>query len=125
MVNATDKEIDNAIRKEIIALTSGIDLWLDLLKQESEKLTPEDTKTLLWNYEIDRAKISWNYVTGRVFNDTEYSEYVEYGVMGRIYKYNKPKWSIFKIWVWARMMTLAQENNRDKVQQIIKKNLWA
>ena len=49
---------------------------LQLLKTNIDNLTPEDTKTLLWNNEISEV-VSYNWkVSWMVFNTTPYAIYV-------------------------------------------------
>lgn len=124
MANKIDKEFDLELKRQIVALSEGIDKSLDFMKKKIEDLTPEDTKELVWNYEIENATLKWNIISWKVYNNTDYAYWVEYWVAGRIFKYNKPKWIIFTIWIWARMMTKAGEKNRDNIQNIIKESLW-
>ena len=104
-------------------LKEGIDESTQLLKEEIDRNTPEDTKTLIWNNEIVPAKQVWDTIVGSVKNETEYWVYVEFWIWGKSFNYNKPKWTIFKTWVWARMFTKGADNSTQEIKKIIRKNL--
>ncbi len=119
-----EQEFNKSLQEIEKRFINWINNWLTFLKQKIEEKTPEDTRTLVWNYEKKDASVQWNIVSGKVLNRTPYAYWVEYGVWGRIYKYNKPKGNIFKIWVWARMMTRTKEENQEEIVNIIKQSLW-
>lgn len=119
-----EQEFNKSLQEIEKRFINWINNWLTFLKQKIEEKTPEDTRTLVWNYEKKDASVQWNIVSWKVLNRTPYAYWVEYGVWGRIYKYNKPKGNIFKIWVWARMMTRTKEENQEEIINIIKKSLW-
>ena len=123
-MNSFEKGFDEALKKLANNLADWINDATKFLKWKIEDLTPEDTKTLLWNYKIEPASQKGTIVSWKVFNDTPYAFWVEYWVGGRIFNYNKPKGNIFKIWVWARMMTTAEEQNLPEIVNIIKNKLW-
>lgn len=120
-----DKEFDKSINQIIIKFSNWINEWLDYLKEKIEEKTPEDTKTLVWSYKIEKANVNWDIISWKVYNNTPYAFYVEYGVWGRIFKYNKPKGNIFKVWVWARMITTTKEQESKNIIEIIKSKLWS
>jgi hypothetical protein len=107
-----------------INLISWINEALRYVKRKIEDKTPEDTKKLVWSYKIQEARQTWNIISWKVYNNTPYAYYVEYWVWGKIYKYNKPKGNIFKLWVWARMITQTKEEETWNITQIIKSKLW-
>ena len=89
------------------------------LKEWIDSKTPEDTTTLLWNNKIQWVIKKWNVYFGRVYNDTDYAKYVEYGVRGKKYRYQKPKWNKwFYTGVGARMYA---RTVKEKEIEIIKK----
>ena len=92
-------------------------------KKRIEGRTPEDTKKLVGDYKIDPLKVVWNVFSQKIVNKTPYAFYVEYWVMGQIYKYQKPKGIIFKLWVGARMMTLTKEEDKEEIAKIIQANI--
>ncbi|MDD3302279.1 MAG: hypothetical protein PHN31_01890 [Candidatus Gracilibacteria bacterium] len=118
-----EKDFDKEIEKLAKNLIDGINDATVFLKGKIEDGTPEDTKTLVGNYETRTATQKGTVVSGSVFNDTKYAYWVEYGVGGRIFRYNKPKGNIFKVGVGARMMATAKEKNLPKIINIIKKRL--
>ena len=118
MFNGWEKQIENNIK-------NSINEWLEVLKKSIDNKTPEDTKTLLWNNEIKKATREWNYITWSVFNDkTPYWIFVEYWVQSKKYNYNKPKWTIFYKWVWARMFTRWYDETKTQILNNIKKSVW-
>lgn len=119
-----EQEFNKELDKIKINFISWINNWLEFLKEKIIEKTPEDTKKLVWSYQKKSASINWNIISWKIYNNTPYAYYVEYWVWGKIYKYNKPKWNIFKIWVWARMMTKTKEDNQEEIVNIIKKSLW-
>jgi len=120
-----EKDLDKSINDIANKLIIGINQGLSFLKEKIEAWTPEDTRKLVWSYETEKATRNGDIVSWKIKNKTPYAYWVEYWVWGKIYKYNKPKWNIFKIWVGARMMTKAKENNQSEIISIISKNLWA
>ncbi len=119
-----EKDFDKEIEKLAKNLIDWINDATVFLKWKIEDWTPEDTKTLVWNYETRTATQKGTVVSWSVFNDTKYAYWVEYWVGWRIFRYNKPKGNIFKVWVGARMMATAKEKNLPKIINIIKKRLW-
>ena len=102
-------------------LEKAINESLETLKKSIDEKTPEDTKTLLGNNDIEKAKQSWNEIKGRVYNETKYWIYVEYGVKNRDYNYHKPKGQIFYTWFWARMFTRWFDETKQEIITNIKK----
>lgn len=103
---------------------SSINESLQIIKSEVDANTPEDTGNLVASNKIEEARQEWNRIVWRVVNETEYAKFVEYWVWGKTYKYNKPKWRIFHIWIGARMFTKAFDGTRDTIIKKIKKDLW-
>jgi hypothetical protein len=112
-------KIENAINN---SLKQWINEALWVLKVSIDQKTPEDTKTLLWNNEIEKASQSGNVISGKVSNDTKYWIYVEYGV-SKPYNYHKPKWSIFYTWTWARMFTRGFDEKKREIIKIISNSI--
>ena len=96
-------------------------MWdaLIFLKEEIDKKTPEDSKELLGNNQIEAPHIEGNKLVWSVYNDTPYGVYVEYWVWWRSYNYHKPKWRVFYNWEWARMFTRAMDENSREIANII------
>jgi len=119
MFKGFEEQVENNIKE-------AINEWLDILLKSIDSKTPEDTKTLLWNNEIEEAKTIWDTITWRVFNDkTPYWIYVEYWVWNKKYQYHKPKWQPF--WpkrVWARMFTRWYDDSKKQILNIIKESIW-
>jgi len=104
-------------------LKSWIDEGLKILKDEVDRNTPEDTKTLLWNTEIFPATQFWDTITWEVSNSTDYVWFVEFWVW-KDYNYHKPKWTVFKKWTWARMFTQAYETKQKEIINLLKDKIW-
>lgn len=100
-------------------LRLALDKAIRFSKEKIEEKTPEDTKKLVWDYELTALQVVWDVYSRKVINRTPYAFYVEFGVRSAIYAYNKPKGTIFKIWVGARMMTLTKEENLEDIKKII------
>ena len=137
------KEFEDRLPK---ALQKQINISLFELKKSIESFTPEDTKRLVESYELQRAKIKRNEVSWKVVNKTPYWIFVEYwiwgdvveiidewenfiiktqqGENGLIYKYNKPKWTIFRIWTWARMFARWEDATKDLIISNLSKAIW-
>lgn len=96
---------------------------LNTLKIAIDNKTPEDTKTLLWNNKIDFAITILDTTSWKIYNDTPYWLFVEYWVMSKKYNYNKPKWSIFYRWIWARMFTRWFDETKQEILNNIR-NVW-
>lgn len=114
-------------------LIEAINEALEYIKKKIDEKTPEDTKTLVWNNEIIKARSIWGEIIGSVQNTTWYAIYVEYGrsktegvpKIGIKYKYNKPKGSIFYEGVGARMFTRTADEEREYIINLITtKVLW-
>lgn len=69
--------------------------------------TPEDTGLLEKSNVRTEVIRVWDTFQVEVTNKTPYWKYVEYWVKGNPYRYNKPKWNIFRVWVGARMYNIA------------------
>lgn len=110
-----EQDIARIERKLIPAVNKAI----QVLKDDIDSKTPEDTKTLLWNNRINPASVSWNVVVASVENDTEYAQFVEFGVWWRPFNYNKPKGNIFFRWTWARMFTRARDEKDTEIRGIL------
>lgn len=109
-------------------LDSYIIRWVeqatDLLLNEVQKQTPEDT----WNLQSNNKKINvsnsnW-IISWWVINETPYALFVEYWVQSKQYNYykdwgRKKWWSPFYRGIGARMFTKAQFENQRKVRDII------
>lgn len=105
-------------------LETGIKNALELLKNNIDSITPEDTRTLLSNNEISEVvayngKVSW-----KVFNTTPYAIYVEYWVSGKPYTYHKPKWVPFYNGIWNRTFARWIDMTKKEALEIIKNALW-
>lgn len=109
--------------KDIMNIRSKIVKWVanasSFLKQQIDDRTPEDTKKLVGNNELIPVTRSWSITRGGVINRTPYAAYVEFGVYGKEYRYNKPKWFIFYKGVGARMYTRAKDDSDKQVRDII------
>lgn len=108
------RAIENKIR---IWSKNAINNALPTLKQSIEDNTPEDTRNLVSTYETNQATQA--NPKGIVFTRVDYAKKVEYGVGGRVYRYQKPKGNKgWRVWVGARMFAIGYENAR---QELIKK----
>ena len=105
-------------------IANAINKSLGVLKKSIDNKTPEDTKTLLWNNDINSAHLDWDMIKWSVYNETPYGIYVEYWVQARVFKYNKPKWNIFYKWIWARMFTRWFDETKKEIISNIKNALW-
>lgn len=100
-------------------ITEAINSQLPLLLREVKMRTPEDTLQLLSETEAVQARPVWDKIIGEVRNNkTPYAIYVEYGV-GKPYNYHKPKGQVMRRWVWARMFTLAYDENKEQISKNI------
>lgn len=105
---------DNIMRTSISDAKEHLKDFANVVKDKVDENTPEDTKTLLWNTQISQITRIWLKLFIKVYNDTFYAKFVEYWVMWREYKYNKPKWNIFYEWVWVWMFRRAWFALKDK-----------
>lgn len=96
---------------------------LDLAKEELEKYTPEDEGELVAGYEIEEPKMEDGILVGRVVNKVRHGIYVNFGVGGKRYRYNKPKGTIFYVGVGARMMEKTKDYNADRFKKIFLKHI--
>jgi len=116
-------------------LMKNINNTLTFIKKEAEDRTPEDTKTLVWGYSIDPAQKVWNKIVWKMFNDTKYAFWVEFGTK-TAKNYHKPKgsvfyttwsyrWEVFKDvagWIyWARMISRSIDENRKQINTLLSK----
>ena len=114
-----EKEILSSIKK-------GMQEAVDYLEVKVKEKTPEDTYELINNYKQDITQTKTK-TKGELYNNTEYAQYVEYGV-GRPYNYYKGSGrrkgkAPFYIGVGARMMTRTIDNEEEKVYNIIKNRI--
>lgn len=116
---AKDINFSKEFQSVIKAVTQAVNAGVDELKNNIDSKTPEDTKTLLGNNKIKKASLSGEQITASVSNDTEYAQYVEYGIWWRKYRYNKPKGNVFYTGVGARMFTRASDESQDKITKDI------
>jgi len=114
-------QIKQALEKQAL---KWVNKALEFLKEDIDKKTPEDTKTLLKNNKIQQAT-SWGWlISWSVYNDAPYAWFVEYWVKWWWYNFHKPKWNIFYVapaWEGAAMFRRATDEKRDEVNNIIKK----
>lgn len=104
-------------------IITGINKAVDLLKEKADIQTPVDYGDLIANTKKKQTRREWNAITWWLINETEYAEYVEYGVW-KSYNYykdgNRRKWwKPFHTWEGARMFTKAQFENESKARAII------
>lgn len=111
------------IRKIETQITEWVSKGLDILQQEIDKRTPEDTKTLLSNNKKIWPVKTLTTIGWSIENDTEYAFFVEFWVRNRVYNYHKPKWTVFYQWVGARMFTRARDDNETRIRNIINEAL--
>ena len=114
------KDLDSRIA---VALQKGVNAATAQLKQEIDRLTPEDTRTLVGNNRAKPAVVTGQKVVGAVVNDTEYALYVEYGVRGRAARYHKPKGTVAYVGVGARMFARGYDGKRKELTQTIANSL--
>ncbi len=108
-------------------IISWINKALPVLLEELKRLTPEDTKNMLWSYDVENAQEEWWNIVWRITNDADYAIFVEYWVNWLSYTYHKPKWTPFYKWsqsskyggVWNRTFARAVDNTRDRITRII------
>lgn len=104
-------------------IVDAINAELPWLLNEVKSRTPEDTTRLLGEHEIVKAKKVWWSIVWEVKNDkTPYGVYVEYWVW-RPFNYHKPKGTVFRRWVGARMFTLAFDENQEQITKNITKSI--
>lgn len=96
-----------------------INKWLLVLLDELKRLTPEDTRNMLWSYEVEHAKIEWDIIVWTIKNKADYAIYVEYWVGWLQFNYHKPKWNVFYRWIGNRTFARAVDNTRDRIMQIV------
>lgn len=105
-------------------LEVGVKGALKLLKDNIDSITPEDTRTLLWNNETSEVVVYNGIVSGKIFNTTPYAIYVEYWVGWKPYTYHKPKWKPFYNGIWNRTFARGIDMTKQEALKIIKKSLW-
>lgn len=114
------KDLDSRIAA---ALQKGVNAATAQLKQEIDRLTPEDTRRLVGNNRAKSAVITGQKVVGAVVNDTEYALYVEYGVRGKAYRYHKPKGSVAYVGVGARMFARGYDGKKKELMSTISNSI--
>lgn len=97
---------------QIDIVTSNMEEDLQILKKDTDKNTPEDTRRLIGNNKIEHPKRVGGKIIGRLYNETHYAYWVEIGVGLKQYNYHKPKGKVFYRGVGARMFTKAYEKNK-------------
>ncbi len=98
-----------------------LDKFADIVVEWVKWRTPEDTKTLLKAiWKTDQTQVL-NRITQKVLDQKklEYTPYVEYWVLWRSYRYNKPKGTIFLVWVWAWMFRKTYFDLKDKFNEYV------
>lgn len=109
-------EIEKQLKNDMLKAQDFAFNWI-------KSRTPEDTTKLVNSYQKTPPKITNKDISASVITkDTDYSLYVEYWVKNKRYKYNKPKWTIFREWVGARMFQLTKEQDGEKIYNLLKKN---
>lgn len=111
-VNINSRRIMNNMKKKAY---KKLDEFSDEFKNKVDEKTPENTKKLLWNTKKGKIFDLGASLHTRVYNNTEYAKYVEYGV-SRIFRYNKPKWKVFYRWEGAWMFGRTVHEMRDKLK---------
>ena len=106
-------------KRIVIWINKALPVLLEALKE----LTPEDTGDMLRSYKVENAKKEgWN-IVGVISNDAWYAIYVEYGVEGVSFTYHKPKGVPFYKGVGNRTFARAVDNTRERIIQIIYKEI--
>ena len=123
MSNIELRNLKSFVRSVPTRLKKGANKALDVLKEDINTNTPEDSKTLVRANKIKKASNIGSKVIWSVYNDTEYGKYVEYWVQGRTFNYHKPKWKIFKTGVGANMYQWAVKNKWKEINKIIRESL--
>lgn len=116
-----EKEIARSIER-------GVNKALEYLKKKIDEKTPEDTFTLIGNNDIEKAIQTGTSIKGSVYNNTEYAQYVEYGVMSKTYNYYKNAGrrggrAPFYSGIGARMFTKSADEEEQEIYNIINKSL--
>lgn len=105
--------------KNLVEAKEMLDNFADKVLEWVKSRTPEDTQDLL--------KAIWK--TWQTHEGTKiiqrvkdkkwlvYTPFVEYWVWWNVYKYNKPKWTIFLVWVWAWMFRRTHFDLKDKFNE--------
>ena len=119
---------DKEIREIDIAIKKGVDNAVEYLKTKIDEKTPEDTFELIKNNKIEKASRNGNKITGKVYNETPYAEYVEYGVRQADYNYYKDSGrrkglAPFYTGIGARMFTRSADEEEQTLNNIIAKEL--
>ena len=83
--------------------------------EEVNRLTPEDTQTLLRNNRIKPAHREWKSIVASVYNATRYAYDVEFGFHWIEMNYHKPKWITVYRGVGNRTFARALDNKREKI----------
>ncbi len=104
-------------------MSRKLDAFTDRILESVNEKTPENTTNLVWNNERSEVIDNNTSLHTRVYNNTEYAPYVEYGVRGEIRKYHKPRWSVMIERKWAWMFWITAFELWDKFNQVTK-NVW-
>lgn len=106
-----------AIRKgQIEEWKKQLDKFADRVVKKVRENTPEDKMNLVKAINKTEQVFSWSKIMQQV-KDTawlKYTPFVEYWVWWREFRYNKPKWNIFFVWVWAAMFRKWYAEMKDK-----------
>lgn len=89
----------------IFVAENAINTALKYVKKEIDDKTPEDTRTLVGNNNINDASTDNGKSMWSVSNSTPYAIYVEHWVWGKAYNYHKPKGTVAYTGVGAKMYT--------------------
>ena len=116
MLEDAGKSIDSALRVAVDKATA-------LLKLEIDARTPEDTGLLLSSNRAIPSVTEDKITKGRVENPTSYATYVEYGTHGTAKNYHKPKGTVMRRGLGARMFTLAFDANKKVISGLISEAL--
>lgn len=112
-----EKEANNRIK-------NWLNEVLEFLKDYALKESPIDTWEYNENHKIINAREDWRTISWMLYNNTPYSQILEYWVLWRTYNYHR-YWKTYMSWVGARVYTRTQDNNLKQIQNIIQKHLYS
>lgn len=122
-INITFKNIERDINNKV---ERAIDKSTSILLEDVKEKSPVDTWKYIWWHTQEKSKQTWDVIKGSVYNDMEYAKEVEYWFKSTAVNWHKNRrqwWPVIYRWVGARVYTRAYDENKDKITDLINKQV--
>ena len=114
--------IIKALQERQVKATNAV---LEEAKKYAESISPTDESNYIKKFRIIPARYSkWNAIEGKLVNDSEYANILEYWVKGKTYQYHRWPRSMKDrpvIYTWVGNRTLTR--TRDATKNLFRKKL--